>query len=149
MISRRYLISLVAASLAVAAPAALAALPGGAKYAGTTSDGKAVSLKLTGDGTHIKRMRIYYHVTCDNGGATDTYTDIRGAQIHKNHGFSVSGTYTGSHDGSKNKFSVSGKVWNKTAHGKFSLSATGKPSGGGGKLHCKTGKLTWSAKRQK
>jgi hypothetical protein len=149
MISRRHLITLVAASAAVAAPAALAALPGSATYQGTTSEGKAVSLKLTGDGTRIKRMRINYHVACDNGGAADTYTDIRGAQIHKNHGFSVSGTYTGSTDGSKNKFGVSGKVWNKTAHGKFSLSATGKSSGGGGKLHCKTGKLTWSATRQK
>ena len=149
MISRRHLIPLMAASAAVAAPAALAALPGGAKYAGTTSDGNAVSIKLTGDGTRIKRMRINYHVSCDNGGGTDTYTDISGAQIHKNHGFSASGTYTGSSDGSKNKFNVSGKVWNKTAHGKFSLTATGKPSGGGGKLHCKTGNLTWSAKRQK
>jgi hypothetical protein len=149
MFSRRHLIPLVAASAVAVAPAALAALPGGAKYAGTTSDGKPVSIKLTSDGKRIKRMRINYHVTCDNGGATDTYTDISGPQIHKNHAFSVSGTYTGSSDGSKNKFSVSGKVWNKTAHGKFSLTATGKPSGAGGKLHCKTGKLTWSAKRQK
>src|SRR5205085_1082624 len=116
----RHVIPGVAAAVAIAAPVALA-LPGGATYTGTTSAGKAVALKLSTDGTRIKRMRINYHVTCDNGGATDTYTDIRGAQIHKNHAFSVSGTYTGSQDGSKNKFSVSGKVWNRAAHGKFSL----------------------------
>ena len=148
MNSRRHLIPVVAASLAVAAPAALAALPGGAKYTGTTSDNYPVMLKLNGDGTRIKRMRISYHVDCGKGRGTDTYTDIRGAQIHKNHGFSASGTYTGSKDGSKNKFSVSGKVWNKTAHGKFSLTATGTASDGS-KLKCKTGQLTWSAKRQK
>jgi hypothetical protein len=148
MNSRRHLIPLVAATAAAVAPAALAALPGGAKYAGTTSDGNAVTLKLTGDGTRIKRMRISYQLSCDNGGSGVTYTEVRGAQIHKNHGFSVSGTYTGSKDGSKNKFSVSGKVWNKTAHGKFSLNSTVKASGGG-KVKCKTGKLTWSAARQK
>jgi hypothetical protein len=106
MNSRRHLIPLVAATAAAVAPAALAALPGGAKYAGTTSDGNAVTLKLTGDGTRIKRMRISYQL------------------------------------------SVSGKVWNKTAHGKFSLNSTVKASGGG-KVKCKTGKLTWSAARQK
>ena len=148
MFSRPHLIPLVAASVAVAAPAALAALPAGAKYAGTTSDGSAVSLKLTGDGTHIKRLRIYYQLSCDDGGKGVTYTEVRGAQVHKDHGFSVSGTYTGSKDGSKNKFSVSGKVWNKTAHGKFSLHSTVKTAGGG-KVRCKTAKLTWSAKRQK
>src|SRR5438045_843230 len=139
---RRQLIPLAAASVAVAAPAALAALPGSASYAGTTSDANPVTLKLSGDGTRIKRMRISYHVDCGKGRGTDTYTDIRQAQIHKNHGFSASGTYTGSKDGSKNKFSVSGKVWNKTAHGKFSLTATGTTSDGS-KLKCKTGKLTW------
>jgi hypothetical protein len=145
---RRHLLPALAASLAVAAPAALAALPGGAKYAGTTSDGKAVTLRLTGDGTRVKRMRIVYSVACDNGGAATTYTDILGAKIHKNHGFSASGTYTGSTDGSKNTFHVSGTVWTKTAHGKFSLKATGKASDGS-KLTCKTDKLTWSVKRQK
>jgi hypothetical protein len=148
MNSRRHLIPLVAAALAAGAPAALAALPHGATYTGTTSEFGAVTLKLNGDGTRVKRMRINYRVDCDNGQHTNTYTDIRGAQIHKDHAFSASGTYTGSQDGSKNKFSVSGKVWNKSAHGKFSLTATAKMSGGK-KLRCQTDKLTWSATRQK
>ena len=148
MNSRRHLLPAFAACLLLAAPAALAALPGGAKYAGTTSDGSAVTLKLSGDGTRVKRMRIHYVVNCSNGQSAKTYTDILGAQINKSHGFSASGTYTGSHDGSKNSFHVSGKVWTKTAHGRFSLKATGKGSNGK-RLTCKTGELTWSAKRQK
>jgi hypothetical protein len=148
MDSRRRLIPLVAAAVAVAAPAALAALPGGAKYAGTTSDGNPLTLKLNSNGTRVKRLRIHYTVECSNGQSATTYTDVLGAQIHKNHKFSASGTYTGSTDGSKNKFGVSGVVWAKTTHGKFSLKATGKTSDGK-KLTCKTGQLTWSAKRQK
>ena len=37
-------------------------------------------------------VRIHYVVTCNNGQSTTTYTDVLGAQIHKNHGFSASGT---------------------------------------------------------
>jgi hypothetical protein len=145
---RRHLFPAIAASLLLAAPAAVASLPGGGKYVGTTSDGNAVTLKLSSDGKRVKRMRIHYTVDCNNGQSATTYTDILGAQIHKNHGFSATGTYTGSSDGSKNSFHVSGKVWTKTAHGKFALKATGKGQGGK-KLTCKTGQLTWSAKRQK
>src|SRR5436190_1359482 len=50
MDSRRHLLPAIAASLLLAAPAAVAALPGGAKYVGTTSDGNAVALKLSGQG---------------------------------------------------------------------------------------------------
>jgi hypothetical protein len=147
MIPRRHLLPLLVASLSIAAPAALAALPGSAKYTGTTSDGNAVTVKLSADGSHVKRIRVSYQVNCDNGQSGKTYTDILGAKIRKNHSFSASGTYTGSKDGSKNTFHVSGKVWTNTAHGTFSLKATGKQAGGG-KLTCTTGKLTWSAKRQ-
>src|SRR5436190_13788391 len=108
MICRRHPLPVLVASLGIAAPAALAALPGGAKYVGTTSDGNAVTLKLSGDGSRVKRMRIHYTVDCDNGQSATTYTDILGAKIHNN-GFSASGTYTGSMDGSKNTFHVSGK----------------------------------------
>jgi hypothetical protein len=145
---RRHLVPAFLVSALVTAPAALAALPGGAKYAGTTSDGNAVTLKLSSDGKRVKRMRISYTVECSNGQSGTTYTEVLHAQIHKNHKFGASGTYTGSTDGSKNKFSVSGVVWAKTAHGKFSLTATGKGTDGK-KLTCKTGKLTWSAKLQK
>ena len=56
--------------------------------------------------------------------------------------------YTGTADGSKNRFHVSGKLSAGKAHGKFSLKATGRASDGT-KLSCKTGKLSWSAQRQK
>ena len=145
---RRHVIAAALAALAIAAPAALAALPGGARYAGTTSDGSAVTLKLSGNGKSVKRMRIHYDLSCTKGRSAHSYTDILGLHIRKDRTFSASGTYTGTQDGSKNTYHVSGKVSASKAHGKFSLKATGKASDGT-KLSCKTGSLTWSAKRQK
>jgi hypothetical protein len=144
---RRHAIPAALAALALAAPAALAALPGGAKYVGTTSDGSAVMVRLTGNAKNVKRMRISYVVHCDNGGSGRTYTDIAGASVHRDRTFSMSGTYTGRSDGSKNRFSVSGKLTAKKAHGKFSLKSTGKGGKGKKKVTCTTGKLTWSAAR--
>jgi hypothetical protein len=146
---RKHLLVAALVALCVAPPVALAAaLPGRAKYVGTTSDDNAVTLKLTGDGSHIKRMRIHYTVTCNDGREGQTYTDILGARVRKDHTFSAKGTYTGSGDGSQNTFKASGKVWANTASGKFFLKATGTASDGTA-LSCKTARLTWSAKRQK
>jgi hypothetical protein len=136
-------------ALLVAAPVALAAvLPGRAKYVGKTSDHNAVTLKLNGKASRITRMRIHYTVDCNDGRSGTTYTDILGARVRGDHSFSASGTYTGSGDGSQNRFKASGKLGPNKAHGKFSLKATGKTSNGS-TLSCKTGKLTWSAKRKK
>ena len=146
MTKRRHTILIALAALALAAPAALA-LPGKAKYAGTTSDGSAVTVRLSGDAKAVKRMRIHYGLTCSGGRTGDSYTDIVGARVRKDRTFSVSATYTGSKDGSKNTFHVSGKLSASKAHGKFSLTSTTKT--GKKKLTCKTGQLTWSAKRQK
>ena len=146
MSKRRHTIPIALAALALAAPAALA-LPGKAKYAGTTSDGSAVTVRLSSDAKSVKRMRIHYGLKCSDGRTGDSYTDIVGARVRKDRSFSVSATYTGSKDGSKNKFQVSGKLSASKAHGKFSLTSTSKS--GKKKLTCKTGQLTWSAKRQK
>jgi hypothetical protein len=145
---RRHLIPAAIAALALTAPAALAALRGGARYAGTTSDGSAVTLKLAGNAKSVKRMRIHYDLNCNKGRSAHTYTDITGPRVHKDRSFSVSGKYTGTKDGSKNTFHVSGKLSAGKAHGKFSLTSTTK-GGGKNKLTCKTGKLTWTAKRKK
>jgi hypothetical protein len=147
MTKRRHTIPIALTALALVAPGALAALPGKAKYAGKTSDGNAVTVRLSGDAKTVKRLRIHYGLTCNGGRTGDSYTDVVGARLHKDHSFSVSATYTGSKDGSKNTFHVSGKVSASKAHGKFSLTSTSKS--GKKKLTCKTGKLTWSAKRQK
>src|SRR4051812_21273008 len=145
---RRHPIPAALAVLAIAAPAAVAALPGGGKYVGTTSDGSAVTVKLSGDAKQVKRLRIHYRVTCNDGRTGHTYTDILGPRVRKDRTFSTSGTYTGSSDGSKNTFHLSGKLSSSRAHGKFSLTSTSKAAKGK-KLTCKTGPLTWSAKRQK
>jgi hypothetical protein len=148
MNARKHTLPIGLAAVALAAPAALAALPGGAKYVGTTNSGSTVTVKLSGDAKTVKRMRIHYGLKCNGGRTGQSYTDVLGARVHKDHGFAVSATYTGSADGSKNTFHVSGKLSAGKAHGKFSLTSTTK-GGGKKKLTCKTGKLTWSAKRKK
>jgi len=141
--------SLAAAlTLSVAAPVALGAAPqGGAKYAGTTSDGSPVIVRLNGNASRVKRMRISYMVTCDDGRTGNTYTDILNPRLRSDHSFAASGTYTGSGDGSQNTFKVAGKLYAKRASGTFSLVATSTT--GGATVHCRTGNLSWSAKRTK
>jgi hypothetical protein len=144
MNSGKTAISAAVLALAVAGPAALAAAPvGGSKYRGQTSAGEPVSLRLNGKATRVKRFRIYYTLKCEDGRTSYTYTDVLNGRLRKDHSFGVSATYTGSSDGSKNSFKLSGKVWKKRASGKFSLTSSA------GKLKCKSGKLKWSAKRTK
>src|SRR2546423_8683597 len=148
MDSRRHLLAATLVTVSLAAPAALAAaLPARAKYVGTTSDDNAVTIKLNGAANRVKRMRIHYKVTCDDGRSGQTYTNILGPRVRKDHSFKASGTYTGSGDGSQNTFQVSGTLSAGKAHGKFFLKSTGTATDGT-PVSCKTGKLTWSAKRQ-
>jgi hypothetical protein len=136
-------IALFTAAFAVFVGAAFA-LPGGAKYLGQTDDGGAVSLRLSGDAKQVKRMRIHYTVTCsDHKDRKPTYTDILDARLGSGGSFKGSGSYQGSVGKDINKFKVSGKVTARKAHGTFSLTSTTST------VSCKTGKLTWSAKRQK
>ena len=129
-----------AAMLLVALPLGVAlALTGSAKYAGKTDDGGNVTLRLTKDTQHVKRFRIHYSVECDNGQTGKTYTDVLNAKVRKDHSFRASGTYTGSGDGSTNKFKLAGQLFNRKANGTFSLKATDA----GETIHCSTGKLTW------
>jgi hypothetical protein len=135
--------ALLAAVFALTAGAA-SALPGGARYLGSTDDGGVVSVRVSSDAQRVKRMRIHYTVTCNDGqDRKPTYTDILDARLKKNGTFSGSGSYQGSVGNDLNKFKVSGKLTKKRASGTFSLTSTA------GSVSCKTGKLTWSAKRQK
>jgi hypothetical protein len=125
---------------------AVAALTGGARYAGKTDDGHSVTLRLTSDAKRVKRMRIHYVVNCDDGRTGGTYTDILNPRIRSDNSFKGSGTYEGSGDGSTNKFHVAGTISKRRAKGTFSLTAT-SDGDQGGTLRCKTGKITWTAKR--
>jgi hypothetical protein len=141
-----------AAALAVlvAVPIAVAAaLPGGGKYVGKTDDSQAVMLRLSPDAKRVKLMRIHYTITCNDGRAGDTYTDIMNPKVRSDHSFRGSGTYKGTGDGSDNAFKVAGKISARKASGTFSLTATSSSGTQGDPLHCKTGKLTWSATRQR
>jgi hypothetical protein len=136
-------IALSAASFALLVGAA-DALPGGARYAGETDDGGAVTVRLSSDAARVRRMRIHYTVTCnDQQDRKPTYTDILDARLKKDGTFSGSGSYMGSVGNDLNKFKVSGKVTARKAHGTFSLTSSS------GEVRCKTGKLSWSAKRLK
>jgi hypothetical protein len=143
------LTALLAAALAVLVAVPLsfgAALPGGAKYSGKTDDGRSLSLKLSSDAKLVKRMRINYEVTCNDGRSGRTYTDILNAKVRSDHSFRGSGSYKGSGDGSINKFKVAGTISKRKASGTFSLTATSETDEGD-TLRCKTGQLTWTAKR--
>jgi hypothetical protein len=144
------LTALVAAALAVVVvvPFALAAaVPGRAKYLGQTGSGGAVTLRVSGDGKTVKRMRIHYQVTCnDHQPRQPTYTDIVDAQLRRDGSFKGAGEYQGSVVKDTNRFKVAGKLTTRGASGTFSLTAT---STDGSNVQCKTGKLTWSATRQK
>jgi hypothetical protein len=89
-------------------------------------------------------MRIHYTVTCNDGkDRKPTYTDVLDARLKKDGTFSGSGSYEGSQGHDLNRFKVAGTVTKRRAHGTFSLTSSA------GDVRCKTGKLTWSAKRQK
>jgi hypothetical protein len=123
---------------------AAVALPGGAKYLGETDQGGAVSLRLSGDATRVRRFRIHYTVTCNNGKkGKPTYTDVLETRLERDGSFKGEGSYQGSVENDLNKFKVSGKVTKRKAHGTFSLTSKG------GDTRCKTGKLSWSARREK
>jgi hypothetical protein len=147
-LARSTALSSAVLTVVVAVPVAVAAaLPGRARYVGKTDQGSAVSLRLTSDAKYVKRMRIHYPVTCDNGRSGNTYTDILNARVRRDRSFSGAGTYQGSGDDSENKFKVSGKLSARSASGTFSLTATGTPAAGSDPVRCATGVLSWHASR--
>jgi hypothetical protein len=135
--------ALFAAVSALLAGAA-GALPGGARYRGETDQGGTVSVRLSGDATRVRRFRIHYTVTCNNGKkGKPTYTDVLETRLGSDGSFEGENSYRGSVENDLNKFKVSGKVTKRKARGTFSLTSKGDGT------RCKTGKLSWSAKRQK
>jgi hypothetical protein len=148
-LARSTALSSAVLTVVVAVPIAVAAaLPGSAKYVGKTDQGSGVTLRLTSDARYVKRMRIHYAVTCDNGRSGKTYTDILNAKVRRDNRFSGAGTYQGSGDGSENKFKVAGRLSARKASGTFSLTATGTPpADGSDPVRCETGVLSWHAPR--
>jgi hypothetical protein len=147
-IARRTTICITAiAALAAVPVAAVAKLEGGAQYAGATSDGGAVQLRLSGNGRLVARMRVHYTVHCNNDRTGTTYTTIMNVRIRNGATFSGRGSYTGAADQSLNKFKVDGLISKRHASGTFSLTATGSGGSTGHSVTCKTGRLRWHASR--
>jgi hypothetical protein len=132
----------------LASSVAIAALPGKAQYSGQTSDSSTVRLRLSSSGKRVAKMRIYYKVTCDDGRNHTTYTDILNLRLGRTGKFAGKGTYTGSGDGSKNRFKVAGAVTKKNAKGSFSLTASGTDPTTARTVNCRTAALSWSALRK-
>jgi hypothetical protein len=142
--------ALLPAALAVlvAVPiTATAGLSGAARYAGKTNHSGAVTLRLTADAKRVETMRIRYKLICDDDQTSHTYTDILNAKVRRDGSFKSSGTYKGTTDNSKNKFHVAGTISKRKASGTFSLTETNE-SGQGDTIRCKSGRLTWTAKRR-
>jgi hypothetical protein len=129
---------LLLAGLLGAASPALALSP--ARYAGETSQGTRVALRLSP--ARRVTLRIYYRVSCSDGRKPRmTYTNISGARLA--HGrFAAAGIYKGSLDGSTNDYRIRGVVTSAGAHGIFSLHATTTRQ-----VHCRSGTVTWTARR--
>jgi hypothetical protein len=134
------------ALLALAAPAG-ARLPGNAHYVGETEEGFDVGVRLGETGRYVARLRINYHVTCDNGAEGTPSTTVFDVRIRRAGRFFYKGTYTGRVDGSKNRVTLRGKVTRRVAKGTFLLTATGRDERSGEKVRCRSGVISWRAER--
>jgi hypothetical protein len=132
-----------AAAVAVIAlvPAASAVkLPGRAKYVGKTGGGESVQLRLTHDAKRVARMRIHYRIRCSDKHSEETYTVVYNVRVHNRH-FRSAGSYTGSRNGSTNRYKVVGTLSRRRASGTFRLTNVAK------RVRCHTGRLRWHARR--
>ena len=137
---------LAAVSLGAAASAD-ARLPGGARYAGETEEGRDVSVRLGESGRLVARLRISYTLTCDNGAEGTPSTTVFDIPIRDRGRFSYKGTYRGREDGARNRVELSGRVTRRVAKGTFQLTARGRPEGSDEKVVCRTELLSWRAER--
>lgn len=127
--------------LAAATGAADAAAPaGGARYAGTDSDGLPVHLRVSHGAGYVARMTIRYRVTCDDGAQGSPTTNLFDLRIDRHGRFRFNGTYTGHADGSKNHVHMHGRISRRRASGTFVL------DGKRGKVRCRSSHVTWHAR---
>lgn len=147
-LARSTALCLAALAVLISVPVAFGAkLVGGARYSGQATGGGEVTLRLSGTGRRVARMRIHYMLRCDNGRVEKSYTDILNARIRDGGKFSSRGTYTGTRDQSLNKFTVHGVLSRRSAKGTFSLNYEGGADAKGASVTCKTGALRWHASR--
>jgi hypothetical protein len=133
-----------AAVLATAA-GALAALPGGAQYSGTTNDGRAVHVTLSADGRRVARLEVQYALRCRGNVVGSSFTTVTGALLNGSGRFDLAGSYSGSRDHSTNRFKTSGTVTADTATGSFTLASSLRR--GRRVQRCHTGALSFTARR--
>ena len=125
-------------------PAASAAPQRNAEFSDETSQVTAFEYRTSANGRRIRRLRIHYNVTCENGVTRETYTDVFDVPLRRNGRFRARGRYTGTADQSQNRFMVTGRVLRRRSSGRFTLTATAADR----ELDCRTGELTWTATRE-
>lgn len=139
--------ALVAAALLASASPAEARLPGDARYSGETEEGLHVGARLGESGRYVARLRIKYHVTCDNGAEGTPSTSVFDVRIRRSGRFSYKGTYRGRVDDSKNRVTLRGRVTRRVARGTFLLTATGTSEETGETVRCRSERVSWRAER--
>ena len=134
----------VAACLAVTT-AALAALPGGARYTGTTSENHNVTITIASNGKRIRRFAINYFFHCSVAADSRVFRTTIDRIVPDAQGrFAVKGDYTGSGGGDTHHFVASGKVGPKSASGTFKTTGHTLDK----KVFCHSDKIHWSATRK-
>ena len=139
--------ALVAAALLASATPTEARLPGDARYSGETEEGLHVGVRLGEGGRYVARVRIKYHVTCDDGAEGTPSTSVFDIRIRRRGRFSYRGTYRGRVDGSQNRVTLRGRVKRRVARGSFLLTATGKSEETGETVRCRSERVSWRAER--
>ena len=143
----RAIAAVAAAALLAGAAPAESSLSGDARYSGQTEEGLHVGLRLGESGRHVARLRITYHVACDNGAEGTPSTTVFDVRIRRGGRFSYKGAYRGRVDGSRNQVTLRGKVTRRVARGTFLLTATGTSEDSGETVRCRSKRVSWRAKR--
>jgi hypothetical protein len=146
------LASLIAVALLATAATAFAASAHFRKghYAGTTSQGKSLSMRLSSP-HRIRSLKIAYATTCDAGGSFGDNPTIHHATFSGRR-FKGSTTYDNTNASGfvvHVTMHVSGKPTRRGAKGNFRVTAIVDRSDTGRQVDtCRSGTVTWKAKRK-
>ena len=113
---------------------------GGSHYAGQTSEHLGVTLRVSGDGGYVARMRVRYRVKCADGARGTPSTSLFDLKVDSHGRFGFNGTYTGKVDKSRNRVKLHGKISARRAAGTFVLAAKRK------KVRCNSARISWHAR---
>jgi hypothetical protein len=145
MRGKRLAVAVLAALLAVAAPAVAASFTTG-HYAGKTKQKKKISLDADSANSQINNLKFAEKGKCSDGGTSKGHQGpFNAVTVNPDGTFSVKGqSATGA-----TKLKLNGTISGTKAHGKFKVTSrftkNGTPNPDGS-IKCSTGKVKWSVK---